>query len=99
MLPKSPVNTWLVTKIRRHSFRHAEVHPSPSAVAPSSHSSLSSTLPSPQLATVPEELDPSEELDEEVLVPVVAGGGIDVDTPVVVVLAPEGSLASEVMSG
>jgi hypothetical protein len=89
-----------VTKIRRHSFRHAEVHPSPSTVAPSSHSSLSSTLPSPQLAAVPEEPDPSEEVvDEEVMVPVVAGDGIDVDTPVVVVLAPEGSLASEVISG
>lgn len=89
-----------MTKIRRHSFRHEEVHPSPSTVAPSSHSSLSSTLPSPQLAGVPEESDPSEGVvDEEVLVPVVSVGGIDVDTPVVVVLPPEGSLASEVMTG
>ena len=100
MPPKSPVNTWLVTKIRRHSFRHAELHPSPSIMAPSSHSSLSSTLPSPQLAAVPEEPDPSEELvDEEVVVAVVPGDGIDVDIPVVVVLASEGSLASEVMPG
>lgn len=57
-------------------------------------------VPSPQLATGSEEPDASAEfVDEpEVLVPVASMGGIDVDTSIVVIPVPGGSLASDVMS-
>ena len=76
------------------------MHPSPSSVAPSSHSSSSSTVPSPQLATASEEPDASAEFVDEpvVLVPVVSMGGIDVDTTIVVIPVLDGSLASDEMS-